>query len=127
NWETIRESIINGTYEPSPVRRVEIPKPNGGTRVLGIPTVIDRLIQQAITQVLTPVFDPLFSEHSYGFRPRRRGHEAVRKAKTFMQEGFRIVVDIDLEKFFDRVHHDRLMARLAEKIMDKTLLKLIRK
>jgi len=127
NWQTIRESIKKGTYEPSPVRRVEIPKRSGGTCLLGIPTVTDRLIQQAITQVLTPVFDPMFSEHSYGFRPQRRGHDAVRKARTFMQEGYRIMVDIDLEKFFDRVHHDRLMARLSKEITDKTLLKLIRK
>ncbi|PWW00869.1 group II intron reverse transcriptase/maturase [Paenibacillus cellulosilyticus] len=126
NWPTIRECIRNGTYEPSPARRVEIPKPNGGTRSLGIPTLTDRLIQQAITQVLTSVFDPTFSEHSYGFRPQRRGHDAVRKARGFMQEGHRIVVDIDLEKFFDRVHHDRLMARLAERVKDKMLLKLIR-
>jgi RNA-directed DNA polymerase len=127
NWLTIRESIENGSYEPSSVRRVEIPKPNGGIRLLGIPTVLDRFIQQAITQILTPLFDPEFSEDSYGFRPNRRGHEVVRKARRFMQEGYRIVVDFDLGKFFDRVHHDRLMARLAEKVTDKTLLKLIHK
>lgn len=126
NWQAIRESIESGTYEPSPVRLVEIPKPSGGTRLLGIPTVTDRLIQQAITQVLTPVFDPTFSEQSYGFRPQRRGHDAVRKARSYMQEGHRMVIDMDLEKFFDRIHHDRLMAKLSERVTDKTVLKLIR-
>jgi RNA-directed DNA polymerase len=121
------EGILSRENMLSALARVEIPKPNGGTRLLGIPTVTDRLIQQAITQVLTPVFDPEFSEHSYGFRPQKRGHDAVRKAREFTREGYRIVVDIDLEKFFDRVHHDRLMARLAERVQDKTVLKLIRK
>jgi RNA-directed DNA polymerase len=128
NWHQIRQAIENGTYEPSPVRRVEIPKPDGkGVRLLGIPTVLDRFIQQAIAQVLNPVFDPQFSEHSYGFRPKRRGHDAVREAKSYMKEGYRWVIDLDLEKFFDRVNHDRLMAKLAEKVKDKKVLKLIRK
>jgi RNA-directed DNA polymerase len=127
NWHQLRQAIEEGTYEPNPVRRVEIPKPNGGIRLLGIPTVTDRFIQQAIAQILNPVFDPQFSEQSYGFRPNRRGHDAVRKAQQYMKEGYRWVVDLDLEKFFDRVNHDRLMAKLAEKVNDKMVLKLIRK
>ncbi|MNI39003.1 Group II intron-encoded protein LtrA [compost metagenome] len=128
NWQELRQAIEEGTYEPSPVRRVKIPKPNGGgVRLLGIPTVTDRFIQQAIAQVLNPVFDPQFSENSYGFRPQKRGHDAVRKAKQYMKEEYRWVIDLDLEKFFDRVNHDRLMARIAEKVEDKAILKLIRK
>lgn len=125
--QTLRQSILDGTYRPSPVRRVEIPKPDGGIRLLGIPTVQDRLIQQAIAQVLTPIFDPHFSSSSYGFRPGRSAKQAVKAAKGYIQDGYTWVVDIDLEKFFDRVNHSRLMEAIARKIKDKRVLTLIRK
>jgi RNA-directed DNA polymerase len=126
-WDCIRDSLMAGTYNPSPVKRVEIPKPTGGTRPLGIPTVLDRLIQQAMYQVMMPIFDPDFSEFSYGFRPGRSAHDAVRKVREYIRQGYRIAVDMDLSKFFDRVNHDVLMHRVARKIRDKRILRLIGK
>jgi RNA-directed DNA polymerase len=126
HWPTIREQLLNGTYAPQPVKRVEIPKPDGGVRKLGVPCVVDRLIQQALLQVLQKQWDPTFSEHSYGFRPGRSAHQAVAQAQRYVAEGYNYVVDIDLEKFFDRVNHDRLMARVAQRVSDKRVLKLIR-
>ena len=127
-WEAIREELFSGTYVPNAVRKVEIPKPGGkGVRMLGIPTVLDRLIQQALLQVLQPMFDPTFSDHSFGFRPRRSAHQALERAKEHIAAGHRWVVDMDLEKFFDRVNHDVLMSRLARRIEDKRILRLIRR
>ena len=125
NWEKIRAKLLAGTYIPSPVRRVEIPKPNGGKRMLGIPTVQDRFIQQLLLQAMTPIWEPQFSEHSYGFRPGRRAHDAVRAAQGYAREGKDWVVDMDITKFFDHVHHDILMARMSRDIRDKRVLRLI--
>ncbi len=124
---TLQRALLEGKYTPQPVKGVQIPKPDGGVRQLGIPTVVDRMIQQAIFQVLDPIFDPIFSEHSYEFRKGRNAHQALNQAAKYAQEGRKIVVDIDLEKFFDRVNHDILMGRLARRIKDKRLLKLIRR
>jgi RNA-directed DNA polymerase len=125
HWEGIKASLLNGTYHPDPVKRVEIPKDSGGTRHLGIPTVMDRVIQQAISQVLTSVFDPHFSESSFGFRPKRSAHQAVKKVVKDIQGGYRYAVDIDLEKFFDTVDHDVLMSRVSRRVRDKGILRLI--
>lgn len=127
HWPSVREALIAGSYLPRRIRKVDIPKPNGGTRTLGIPTVVDRLIQQAIAQVLTPYVEPGFSTSSYGFRPHRNAWQAVSQAQQYIQSGKRWVVDMDLEKFFDRVDHDTLMSRLARTIKDSRLLKLIRR
>ena len=126
NWLSIRELLRKGEYQPQPVLRVEIPKPDGRKRLLGIPTVTDRLIQQALLQRLTGIFDPGFSPSSFGFRPHHSAHDALRKAKQYLEEGYQWVVDLDIEQFFDHINHDMLLARVARKVKDKRILKLIR-
>ncbi|MFZ1097945.1 MAG: group II intron reverse transcriptase/maturase [Steroidobacteraceae bacterium] len=127
HWPSVKQALLEGRYLPRPVRRVDIPKPSGGMRTLGVPTVVDRLIQQALHQVLQPLFEPTFSDGSFGFRPGRGAHQAVRRAQAYIREGKRWVVDLDLEKFFDRVNHDVLMARVARQVSDARVLKLIRR
>ncbi|HOV43842.1 MAG TPA: group II intron reverse transcriptase/maturase [Syntrophothermus lipocalidus] len=127
HWGTIKEQLLEGTYEPKRVRRAEIPKPDGGKGLLGISTALDRLIQQALLQTLTPIFDPTFSPSSYGFRPGKNAHQAVRRSRQYIREGYRYMVDIDLKKFFDRVNHDILMSRVARRVKDKRVFKLIRR
>jgi len=125
--DLIRQDLLEGKYRPQPVRRVEIPKPDGGVRLLGVPTAVDRLIQQAIAQVLAPIFEREFSDYSYGFRPGKSAHDAIKQAQVYLNEGYTTVVDIDMEKFFDRVNHDKLMYLLSKRIMDKRMLRLIRR
>ena len=127
NMEALRQSLLNASYQPQDIRGVAIPKPSGGTRTLGIPTVVDRMVQQAIMQILQPIFEPNFSDHSYGFRPGRSTHQALLKARSYVDAGYNKVVDMDIEKFFDRVNHDILMSRLARRIGDKRLLLIIRR
>ena len=124
-WPVLRQQLLDGTYQPDPVRRVSIDKPDGGKRLLGIPNLVDRLIQQAMVQILTPLFDPSFSESSFGFRPKRSAHGAAKQVRRIIRRGYRYAVDMDLSKFFDRVGHDALMSRVARKVHDKAMLQLI--
>ncbi len=127
NWIKIKQKILEERYIPEPVRKVEIPKPDGGIRQLGIPTLTDRLIQQAILQIISPIYEKKFSNSSFGFRPKRSAHQALKQSEKYINDGNRYVVDMDMEKFFDTVNHDRLMKRMTEDIKDKILLRLIRK